>query len=105
MLFVRQGLDATNGNLYAYYMTLAMVDGVPVEKLGMMATYKSSDPEDTKTGYYSDGTLALVGFAKWAAAAQPAGVGIKNAQMDYFNPGFSYPHVRAIIQAVNPSIK
>lgn len=104
-LFVRQGLDATNSDLYSYYLTLASVDGVPTGKLGMMATYINSDELDTTTGYYSDGTIALDGFCKWLHTADVVAVGIQNVQYDYFDPILSYSHVRAVINAANPVIK
>lgn len=105
MIFLRQGLDATNVNLYTYYLTLASVEGVPAERLGMMTTYVSADPDDATTGVFSDGSYALDGFANWVVSANVACVGIQNVQNDYFNPTFAYPHVRAIIQAANPNIK
>lgn len=105
MLFVRQGLDATNQNLYTYYLTLASSEGVPAERLGMMTTFTSNDPEDTTTGFFTDGTLAIDGFAKWVPAANVACVGIHNVQNDFFNRTFTYPHVRAVIRAANPNIK
>ncbi len=105
MIFVRQGLDATNANLFGYYLALASVDGVPAERLGMMSTYTSPDPEDSDTGIFTDGSYALDGFATWLRSADVACVGIQNVQNDYFNPDFVYPHVRAVIQAANPNIK
>lgn len=105
MLFIRQGLDATNTNVYTYYLALAQSEGVPADRLGMMATYISADPEDVTTGVFSDGSMALDGFAKWLVSADVACLGIQNVQNDYFNPTFSYPHVRAVIQAANPNIK
>lgn len=105
MIFVRDGLKATNADLYTYYLAMASVDGVPVERLGMMATYASADPDDATTGVFSDGTSALAGFANWVIGADVACIGMQNIQNDYFNPTFSYPHVRAVIQAANPNIK
>lgn len=105
MLFLRQGLDATNVNLYTYYLTLAGVEGVPTERLGMMTTYVSNDPEDTTTGVFTDGSLAVEGFGNWVKSANVACVGIQNVQNDYFNAAFCYPHIRALIQAANPNIK
>lgn len=105
MIFIRQGLDATNASLYTYYLTLAAVDGVPAERLGMMTTFASADPDDNITGIFSDGSYALDGFAKWVVSADIACVGIQNVQNDYFYPAFSYPHVRNVIQAANPTIK
>lgn len=105
MLFLRQGLSATNVNLYTYYLTLAQTEGVPVERLGMMTTYTSNDPDDAATGMFSDGTLALDNFAKWLQSHDVACVGIQNVQNDYFNPQNPFSHVRAVIQAANPNIQ
>lgn len=105
MMFIRQGLNATNANIYSYYLSLAAVEGVPADRLGMMATYISSDPDDATTGVFSDGTYALDGFAKWVVNADVACIGLQNVQYDYFFPSFTYPHVRAAIQAANPSIR
>lgn len=105
MLFLRQGLSATNVNLYTYYLALAQSEGVPVERLGMMSTYTSLDPEDSDTGMFTDGTLALDNFAKWLLIHDVACVGIQNVQNDYYDPNNSFGHVRAVIQAANPNIK
>lgn len=104
-LFIRQGLDATNSSLYSFYYTLATTDNVPTSKLGMMTTFISSDPDDALTGVFTNGTYALQGFAQWVRTAPVTCVGIQNVQNDYFTPEFTYPNVRAVIQAANPSIK
>lgn len=105
MLFVRQGLEATSTDIYTYYFNMAQTEGVPADRLGMMATFTSLDPDDATTGVFADGSIALKGFAKWVAGTDVACIGLKNVQNDYFNPAFAYPHVRAIIQAANPNIK
>ncbi|MCM1292273.1 MAG: glycoside hydrolase family 18 [Bacteroides sp.] len=105
MIFIRQGLEATNADLYSYYLTMGSTEGVPTDRLGMMTTYISADPDDATTGVFTDGTYALDGFAKWVAGKGLACIGIQNVQNDYFNPTYAYPHVRAIIQAANPKIK
>lgn len=104
-LFVRQGMQATNADLFSYYLTLASDGIAPADKLGMMVTCTSIDPVDVKTGWFSDGTLAIQGFINWAKSADVAAIGIYNAYTDYFNGADSYINVRNAIQAVNPSVK
>ena len=105
MILARQGLDATNADVFTYYLEQAKGQNIPTERLGMMATYISSNPDDVTTGVFSNGTMALDGFAKWLTVNPVACIGIQNVQNDYFNPAFPYPHVRAAIQAANPIIK
>ncbi len=105
MIFVRDGLNATNSSLFTTYPTGDQVEGVPADRLGMMASYASADENDATTGIFSDGSSALTGFANWVMGVDVACVGMQNVQNDYFNPTFAYPHVRAVIQAANPSIK
>lgn len=105
MLFIREGLNATNGNVYGQYLTKALTDGVPADRIGMMTTYTSLDPADGSMGLNSDGSYSLTGCAKWAASNPVAAVGMKKVQNDYYNPGNEYGVVRAAIQTINPSIK
>lgn len=105
MLFIRDGLNATNGSVYSQYLAQALTDGVPADRIGMMTTFTSLDPADGNMGLNSDGSYALTGCAKWAAHNNVAAVGMKKVQNDYYNPSFIYPVVRAAIQTINPSIK
>lgn len=105
MVFLSEGLNATNTSLFSYYVALADVEGVPAEKLGMVASARSTDPNDVKTGVFTDGSMALAGLATWSAAHNPAGIGIFNVQNDYYNPDRIYPYTRDCIQAVNPCAK
>ncbi|HUN20056.1 MAG TPA: glycoside hydrolase family 18 [Muribaculaceae bacterium] len=105
MIFLSDGVNATNINLFSYYTALANTEGVPAEKLGMVAAAKSVDPQDVKTGMFTDGTRALAGLASWVAVNPVAGIGIFNAQDDYYNPDRVYPYTRDCIQAANPSAK
>lgn len=104
-LFVRQGLEATNADLFSYYLTLAAGGVAPADKLGMMVSCTSLDPVDVKTGVFTDGSLAIDGLAKWVAGANVKAVGIYNAYTDYFSTAGNYSHVRAAIQAANPGVK
>ncbi|MGN0213229.1 MAG: glycoside hydrolase family 18 [Muribaculaceae bacterium] len=103
MVFVSDGLDATNVDLFSYYLTLAQQDGVPTEKLGMMAACTSLDENDLKSGWFSDGSRALASLGDWAATHNVAGIGIYNISSDYFNNTYSFS--RAAIQAISPAVK
>ncbi len=107
MVFLSQGLDATNADLFTYYLKLAQQEGVPAEKLGMVAIGTSVDPNLEKQGYFIDGSRAVQRLGEWGARnySQIAGIGIFNAQDDYYNPDRVYPCTRDAIQAVNPCAK
>lgn len=102
MLFMRDGLSASSTNNFSFILTQASTDGVPADRLGMMTTFESADPDDTTTGFFSDGSYAINGLTKWVKTNNVAAVGVQNVQFDYFSSLFSYPHVRALIQAANP---
>ena len=103
-LFIRQSMNATSVNNFDFiYTSVANVNGVPAEKLGMMTTFISSDENDVKTGYLTNGSYAIDALTTWLTGHKVAAVGVKNVQVDYFTtPSYSYPHVRALIQAANP---
>lgn len=102
-LFVRPTLYATNANQYGEYYTLALTDGVPADRVGVVST--CTIPGDAETGYFADKSKAIDGFVKWAAGSPVAAVGVYNANYDYYNAQFTFPAVRKLIQAVNPAIK
>lgn len=104
-LFIRQGLNATDANSFAYYYALAAADGVPAARLGMVSTCVSADPTDLNTGVLSDGSYSVLALATWAAANPVAAVAVQNAQNDYFNSQFIYPVLRSAISTINPSVK
>lgn len=103
MIFVSEGLDATNVDMFTYYLTLASQEGVPADKLGMMAACTSLDENDIKSGWFNDGTRAIASLGDWAATHPVAGIGIYNISSDYFNNTYSYS--RAAIQAISPAVK
>lgn len=107
MVFLSQGLDASNSDLFSYYLTLGQQEGVPAEKLGMVAIGTSVDPNLEKQGYFIDGSRAVQRLGEWGARnySQIAGIGIFNVQDDYYNPDRVYPYTRDAIQAVNPCAK
>lgn len=86
--------QATFGSENAQYIPL--VETVPL------------NPDETG-GYFKDGTRAIIATAQWIAgysgAARVAGLGICNAQRDYFNSQRVYPNVRQAIGIMNPTTK
>lgn len=106
-IFIRQGLDATNGDQFNYYYTQAMTQGVPAERLGMVSVFPLTDsPADDKTGFLSDGTLAINALTKFASSSDIAAVGVYNIQRDYFSaPADNFRNLRDLIQSLNPSIQ
>lgn len=106
-IFIRQGLDATNADQYNYYYTQAMTQGVPAERLGMVSVFPVTDNSaDDKTGYLTDGTLAIHALTKFASSSKIAAVGVYNIQRDYFSaPADNFRNLRDLIQTVNPSIQ
>lgn len=105
VLFCRQGLDATNANVYSLVYSQAKAEGIPADRIGMMTTYTSTLEAEKNVGLFSDGSMAIVSIGKWAAANDVAAVGMMRVQNDYFFASFPYPYVRVAIQQINPSIK
>ena len=102
--FIRRGLDASSVSSFTLLKTI--VEGaniIPSEKIAMMTTFASPDANDVTTGIFSDGSYALDGLTNWITGNDLGAVGIKNVQFDYFSSSFSYPHVRKLIQSVNPN--
>lgn len=91
-----------------YLVRKAAVEGVPTDKFIIMANNKSIDETDTKTGYWGK-TLAMYGIAKFIAADHTgytcAGMGLLNANVDYYNASFTYPNLRKVISTINPTVK
>lgn len=109
LILLSDGINATNQYLFSYHLALAATDGVPADRLAMMTTSTSLDPEDTKTGYFTNGMRSLQACAEWCASVQNsgdvAGIGIYNVSTDYFNPAQNYLYTRYAISIINPSIK
>ncbi len=92
-------------------LNLIMVcdEGVPMNKFVVLSETKSLDTADIKTGYWADGSTALLGTATWAVAPQDGcsilGIGVKNVSNDYYGEIRTYNNVRTAIGIINPSLK
>lgn len=103
------GIEATNANKLSYNILTACVDGVPTDRFIVTAPSTSLDQSDKKTGYWTDGSLAVTSSATWAAASYTdftiSGLGIHNVNNDYFNARKVYQYTREAIYILNPSLK
>ena len=107
-LFIRSTATAGNASEFALYYQMALLEGFAENRLGVMTSICSLDPEDTKTGYFNDGvTRAADAMAEWIVGKHMGAVGILNAQNDYYTqaPDVLYPSVRKIIRSANPNHK
>lgn len=104
MFLLRGTLNAASVNDFSYIYQMSLnITGLPADKVGVMTAYASADEADLTTGFFPDGTYLLDGMASWLSVNKVAAVGVKNVQYDYFySPKYSFPHVRALIQAANP---
>jgi len=86
----------------------ALEKGVPSDKFILLVNNKSADETDTKTGYWGK-MLAMHGIAKFVASDHTgytcAGMGLLNANVDYYNALFTYPNLRKVISTINPTVK
>ncbi len=84
-------------------------EGVPADKFVVLTETKSLDTADIKTGFWADGSSALLGTATWAAASHDGisiyGLGIKNVSNNYYGDVRTYNDVRTAIGVINPSLK
>lgn len=91
-----------------YLVRKALAEGVPSDKFIVLVNNKSADETDTKTGYWGK-TQAMFGMAKFVASDHVgyacAGMGLLNANVDYYNASFTYPNLRRVISTINPTVK
>jgi hypothetical protein len=108
-LVMVSGKNATNKDMFTYYLSLATVEGVPQSRLGMVVSATSLNDPNKLSGYFANGELAMQGLANWAPMAhngiEVAGVGIYNVSTDYYEPSGTYHYTRAIISNINPPVK
>lgn len=101
--------DVDNNGQLSYRILMAKIEGVPSDRFIVSVQTRSLDPQDSKTGIWSDGqTRSIKAVASWAAAGANygvAGIGIANVNNDYFNSGFIFRYTREAISILNPSIK
>lgn len=101
--------EETSASGLTFNVSSAVKEGVPADKLLPAVSLYSSDASDTKTGYWSNGTYAALGAAKWAASSHSsyniAGLAMLNINPDYYHIEFTYPVVREAISILNPTVK
>lgn len=94
-------------DINAFTQIYNLLDGIVAPaKIGMVASMRAIDTNaDPKTGFFSNGTLAVNGLATWTAAHNVGAAGIKNVQTDYHITNGQYSTIRAFIQKINPAAK
>ena len=102
-------LTPKNQEELTYSVSLAKVEGVPTDRLGIKVSSISLDEADKKTGYFADGSHVIPIAAQWANSSHEGytikGLGIANINTDYYNPALVYKYSRQAITTLNPSIK
>jgi hypothetical protein len=102
-------MDVVSEAGMTYNISSACSEGIPTDRFIPMVQTTSLDQSDVKTGYWSNGSYAITGASVWAAAEHIGftvkGLGFYNVNNDYYNPAFTYNHVRNAIVTINPSLK
>lgn len=102
-------LNAKTSSAVSYNVNKATVEGVPTDKFVPWVSTTSLDAGDLKTGYWTNGVLAVLGAAKWVATEyedyHPAGLAIDNINTDYYHANFTYPTLRKAISIINPTVQ
>ena len=103
------GKKATNENEFSYILSLAMVENIPDDRLGMIVMAVSLNDPNKEVGYFKNGSLAVQGLMNWAPAThngtKVAAVGLYNASTDYYTVEGNYYYMKQLISSVNPAIK
>lgn len=88
---------------------LALKSGVPTNNILVSVQTFSTDPGDTKTGYFYNGNSAISEASVWVATDHSsftkAGLVIQDIQNDYYNAKLIYKYTRDAISVMNPTFK
>ena len=110
-VILSQGLEAANPDAFNFYVYMSMVEGVPADRIGMLAYSPTSDPTDpARKGYITDDTFFVDVLADWASVTHDGftvkAIALYAINEDYYsNPAKIYYHTRNAIDTVNPAIK
>ena len=110
-VILSQGLEAANPDAFNFYVYMSMVEGVPADRIGMLAYSPTSDPTDpARKGYITDDTFFVDVMSEWAAVRHEGftvkAIALYDINQDYYsNPAKIYYHTRNAIDTVNPAIK
>ena len=110
-VILSQGLEAANPDAFNFYVYMSMVEGVPTDRVGMLAYSPTSDPTDpARKGYITDDTFFVDVMSEWASVRHEGftvkAIALYDINEDYYsNPAKIYYHTRNAIDTVNPAIK
>lgn len=104
VVFLSESLNATNTAEYEYIISRNANNGVPSDKIAVMAALPVLDANQASVGMWGD-SYASWKVAAWARGAEVKAVGLTNLADDYYDPNFSYKVCRTAIQILNPAAK
>lgn len=100
---------AKNFSAVTYEVSKSIAEGMPTDRFVVTSEAPSLDPDDNKTGYWSNGDFTLIGVSEWINSSHSGfsvvGMGMYGVSNDYFNPNLTFPITRKAIQILNPSLK
>ena len=109
-ILLSDGLNATSADILNYDVNIAVEEGAPTSKLGMICYGPTQDPTDpARKGYISDDVYTIDVMAEWTRTTHTGftvnAMGIYGINDDYYNTNMVYYHTRKAIDTVNPSVK
>ena len=110
-VILSQGLEAANPDAFNFYVYMSLEEGVPADRIGMLAYSPTSDPTDpARKGYITDDTFFVDVMSEWAAVRHEGftvkAIALYDINEDYYSsPAKIYYHTRNAIDTVNPAIK
>jgi hypothetical protein len=102
-------LDVVSTSGMTYNLVSACSEGVPPDRFIPLLATNSIDESDKKTGYWENGINAIDGASSWLVKLHSgftiSGMAFYNSGNDYYNPSYTYNHIRNAIATINPSVK
>ena len=100
--------SAKNYDEMSYLVMMSYMDDIPADRYVMGVSTPYVNAAGIATGEFGDGTLSVIGAARWAilpvSGYVKAGISIDAIQQDYFNVTFVYPNAREAINIMNPTV-
>ena len=100
--------SAKNSDEMSYLVMMSYMDDIPADRYVMGVSTPYVNAAGIATGEFGDGTLSVIGAARWAilpvSGYVKAGISIDAIQQDYFNVTFVYPNAREAINIMNPTV-
>lgn len=105
-MVLASALTARSKDDFTFTLHMAGTEGVPSDKVGIVASGTYDSDTHKEKGYFANGTLAGRGLAEWAPydynGQRVQAVGIQNIGPDYYSPSRVYDICRTLIEKTNP---